>query len=417
MARNAARGSSCTGRRRRRARCCSSIPGGPYWAKKDLGAWSIPKGELDGGEDPRACALREFAEETGTPAARRRAGRARRRQAQERQAGARASRPRATSTPATVDSNTFEVEWPPRSGRRQSFPEVDRAEWFGARRRAREAQPRAGGVRRPARGAARDVRMPGVGLEPTRPRGQSGLSRPRLPVTPPGRTASLVSGRRRRLRCARPRGGPDAGFWAGYPVRSNFSAPAGLSRAVPRLSLFGSLGSHPRRRRRPRALAAAAAAVGRAADHAHPARQPPRVRGAGRPLPVAAARVLPPHAVEPRGRRGRAAGGLRRRVQRDPRRRRATSTCGPWLYRIARNRSLNHLRKAQAIGVDSMDVHLSEHGLTTADKVHKREEFRQLMSDVAATCRRPSAPRCCCARSTRCPTSRSPRRWRPRCRR
>jgi RNA polymerase sigma factor (sigma-70 family) len=54
----------------------------------------------------------------------------------------------------------------------------------------------------------------------------------------------------------------------------------------------------------------------------------------------------------------------------------------PWLYRIARNRSLNHLRKAQAIGVDSMDVHLSEHGLTTADKVHRREEFRQLMSDV-----------------------------------
>jgi RNA polymerase sigma factor (sigma-70 family) len=54
----------------------------------------------------------------------------------------------------------------------------------------------------------------------------------------------------------------------------------------------------------------------------------------------------------------------------------------PWLYRIARNRSLNHLRKAQAIGVDSMDVHLSEHGLTTADKVHKREEFRLLMSDV-----------------------------------
>src|SRR4051812_37389337 len=54
----------------------------------------------------------------------------------------------------------------------------------------------------------------------------------------------------------------------------------------------------------------------------------------------------------------------------------------PWLYRIARNRSLNHLRKAQAIGVDSMDVHLSEHGLTTADKVHRREEFRLLMSDV-----------------------------------
>src|SRR5215217_4011045 len=54
----------------------------------------------------------------------------------------------------------------------------------------------------------------------------------------------------------------------------------------------------------------------------------------------------------------------------------------PWLYRIARNRSLNHLRKATAIGVDSMDVHLSEHGLTTADRVHRREEFRLLLADV-----------------------------------
>ena len=54
----------------------------------------------------------------------------------------------------------------------------------------------------------------------------------------------------------------------------------------------------------------------------------------------------------------------------------------PWLYRIARNRCLNHLRRAQAIGVDSMDVHLSENGLTTADKVHSREEFRQLVADV-----------------------------------
>jgi RNA polymerase sigma factor (sigma-70 family) len=54
----------------------------------------------------------------------------------------------------------------------------------------------------------------------------------------------------------------------------------------------------------------------------------------------------------------------------------------PWLYRIARNRSLNHLRKQTAIGVDSMDVHLSEHGLTTADRAHKREEFRLLLGDV-----------------------------------
>src|SRR3954449_5704820 len=54
----------------------------------------------------------------------------------------------------------------------------------------------------------------------------------------------------------------------------------------------------------------------------------------------------------------------------------------PWLYRIARNRSLNHLRRHTAIGVDSMDVHFAENGTSTADKVHKREEFRQLMGDV-----------------------------------
>ena len=54
----------------------------------------------------------------------------------------------------------------------------------------------------------------------------------------------------------------------------------------------------------------------------------------------------------------------------------------PWLYRIARNRSLNHLRRTQAVGVDSMDIHLSEHGQTTADKVHRREEFRLLIADV-----------------------------------
>src|SRR6202012_4292575 len=54
----------------------------------------------------------------------------------------------------------------------------------------------------------------------------------------------------------------------------------------------------------------------------------------------------------------------------------------PWLYRIARNRSLNHLRRAQAIGVDSMDHHLSENRATTADKVHEREEFRLLVGDI-----------------------------------
>ena len=54
----------------------------------------------------------------------------------------------------------------------------------------------------------------------------------------------------------------------------------------------------------------------------------------------------------------------------------------PWLYRIARNRSLNHLRRIQAVGVDSMDIHLFEHGATTADKVHEREEFRILVGDI-----------------------------------
>ena len=54
----------------------------------------------------------------------------------------------------------------------------------------------------------------------------------------------------------------------------------------------------------------------------------------------------------------------------------------PWLYRIARNRCLNHLRRNQAVGVDSMDIHFSEHGASTADKVHEREEFRQLLGDI-----------------------------------
>src|SRR5205823_7257489 len=54
----------------------------------------------------------------------------------------------------------------------------------------------------------------------------------------------------------------------------------------------------------------------------------------------------------------------------------------PWLYRIARNRSLNHLRRSQAVGVDSMDIHLFDHGASTADKVHEREEFRLLVADI-----------------------------------
>lgn len=105
-------------------------PGGPFWAKKDAGAWSIPKGELDPGEDPRACALREFAEETGTvlaPAELDALGEVRLKSGKT---------VIGYAMPGDLDagaivSNTFELEWPPRSGRRQAFPEVDRAGWFG----------------------------------------------------------------------------------------------------------------------------------------------------------------------------------------------------------------------------------------------------------------------------------------------
>jgi predicted NUDIX family NTP pyrophosphohydrolase len=105
-------------------------PGGPFWARKDAGAWSIPKGELDDGEDPRACARREFAEETGTTlpdgalddlgAVKLKSGK--------RVLGFAAE---GDLDPATLVSNTFELEWPPRSGRMQAVPEVDRAGWFG----------------------------------------------------------------------------------------------------------------------------------------------------------------------------------------------------------------------------------------------------------------------------------------------
>jgi predicted NUDIX family NTP pyrophosphohydrolase len=117
-------------------------PGGPFWAKKDVGVWSIPKGEHDEGEDALATALREFHEETGTvlpPGAltdlgtvKQRAGKVVRAWAAEGDLDADAIR-----------SNHFTIEWPPRSGRMREFPEVDRAAWFGvveARERINPAQ-------------------------------------------------------------------------------------------------------------------------------------------------------------------------------------------------------------------------------------------------------------------------------------
>ena len=103
-------------------------PGGPFWQRKDDGAWSIPKGEFAEGELPEAAARREFAEETGAPLdavlepltpVRQRSGKLIHPFAGE-----------GDFDTATLRSNTFDMEWPPRSGSRREFPEVDRAEWF-----------------------------------------------------------------------------------------------------------------------------------------------------------------------------------------------------------------------------------------------------------------------------------------------
>jgi predicted NUDIX family NTP pyrophosphohydrolase len=104
-------------------------PGGPFWQRKDMGAWSIPKGEVGDGEDELERALREFEEETGTalpPGELVELGAIRQRGGKTVTAWAAAG----DLDPAQVRSNTFELEWPPRSGRTQAFPEIDRAEWF-----------------------------------------------------------------------------------------------------------------------------------------------------------------------------------------------------------------------------------------------------------------------------------------------
>jgi predicted NUDIX family NTP pyrophosphohydrolase len=103
--------------------------GGPFWAKKDAGGWSIPKGEYGDGEEAFAVALREFAEELGSPCP----------AIEFRELGeVRASGKVLTIWAGEGDldaaacvSNTFELEWPPRSGRIQEFPEIDRAAWVG----------------------------------------------------------------------------------------------------------------------------------------------------------------------------------------------------------------------------------------------------------------------------------------------
>ena len=116
-------------------------PGGPLWAKKDEGAWSIPKGEIDADEDPLAAARREFEEELGSTASGEFIALAPIRQASGKVVHAWAVE--ADFDPATFTSGMFSMEWPPRSGRQQEFPEVDRAEWFSidnARRKINKAQ-------------------------------------------------------------------------------------------------------------------------------------------------------------------------------------------------------------------------------------------------------------------------------------
>ena len=104
-------------------------PGGPFWQRRDEGAWSIPKGEYEPPEEPLDAARREFTEETGLLPPRGPLldlGAARQRSGKLVHAWALAG----DLDVSAINSGTFEQEWPPRSGRRQTFPEVDRAEWF-----------------------------------------------------------------------------------------------------------------------------------------------------------------------------------------------------------------------------------------------------------------------------------------------
>src|SRR5215217_6907919 len=116
-------------------------PGGPFWARKDEGAWSIPKGEYKSGEDPLTVAKREFEEETGSDISGTFHALASLKQPSGKVISAWAVEGEINA--ATIRSNTFSLEWPPKSGQSQEFPEVDRAAWFdlpGAQRKLLRGQ-------------------------------------------------------------------------------------------------------------------------------------------------------------------------------------------------------------------------------------------------------------------------------------
>jgi predicted NUDIX family NTP pyrophosphohydrolase len=103
-------------------------PGGPFYKNKDAGSWTIPKGEFSEGEEPLAAALREFTEETGFAIE----GHFIQLQPIKQKSGKTVHcwAVEGDIDPAQIQSNTFEIEWPPKSGQWQSFPEIDRAAWF-----------------------------------------------------------------------------------------------------------------------------------------------------------------------------------------------------------------------------------------------------------------------------------------------
>ena len=131
-------------------------PGGPFWRGKDDGAWTLPKGEYDEPEEPLAAARREFTEETGFDSAppflplgdvSQKSGKRILAWAFE-----------GDCDPALLRCNTFEIEWPPRSGRRQSYPEIDRIEWFTLDEALRKMNPAQGALLQRLREAVSGVK-------------------------------------------------------------------------------------------------------------------------------------------------------------------------------------------------------------------------------------------------------------------